>query len=83
MLWGDTYPASSYCKRGSLRKGNEGDVLTVKQAKELITSLQQEFLKPNAEADVEFLASADIVVPCWNLLKQVYQILRTVNWSLA
>jgi tripartite motif-containing protein 2/3/tripartite motif-containing protein 71 len=57
--------------RGSLRRGTEGDVLmmktnTVKQAKELTTPLQREFLEPNTEADVEFLASAEIVAECRN-----------------
>ena len=55
----------------SLKTGNEQDVLmmktnTVNQAKELTTPFQPDFLKPDAEADMVFLASADMTASYQN-----------------
>ena len=50
------------------------DVLTmkrkiVKQVEELITPFQQDILKPNTEADVEFFSSPDVTTSCHNYWK--------------
>ena len=55
----------------SLKTGNEQDVLmmktnTVNQAKELTTPFQPDFLKPDAETDLVFSASADTITSCKN-----------------
>ena len=55
--------------RESLKTGNERDVLmmktnTVRRVKELTTPFQPDIFKPNAEADITFLASADITTYC-------------------
>ena len=55
----------------SLKTANEQDVLmlktnTVNQAKELTTPFQPDFLKPDTEADMVFLASADMTASCQN-----------------
>ena len=55
--------------RESLRTGNESDVLmmkanTVQQVKELTTPFQQDMLKSNTEADMIFLALADMTAMC-------------------
>ena len=55
----------------SLKTGNEQDVLmmktnTVNQAKELTTPFQPDFLKPDTEAVIVFLASADMTTSCQN-----------------
>ena len=57
--------------RESLRPGNEGDVLmmktnTVSQVKELTTPFQPDFLEPNTQADMVFLAPADMTAVCQN-----------------
>ena len=53
--------------RESLKPGSERDALivkanTIKQVKELISPLQTDSLKPNTEADLVYLASADMAV---------------------
>ena len=60
----------------SLKTGNEQDVLmmkinTVNQAKELTTPFQSDFLKPDTEADMVFLASADMTSSCLNYGKLI------------
>ena len=60
----------------SLKKGNKQDVLmmkknTVKQAKELTTPFQPDFLTPDTEADMVFLSSADMTASCQNYGKIV------------
>ena len=60
-----------YFMRESLRTGNEGDVLMMKtnavgQVKELTTSFQPDILEPNTEADMIFIASADMTAVCQN-----------------
>ena len=57
--------------RESLRPGNEGDVLmmkanTVRQVNELTTPFQPDFLEPNTQADMVFLALADMTAVCQN-----------------
>ena len=55
----------------SLKTGTEQDVLmlktnTVNQTKELTTPFQPDFLKLDTEADIVFLASADMTASCQN-----------------
>ena len=64
----------------SLKTGNEQDVLmmktnTVNQAKELTTPFLPDFLMPDAEADMVFLASSDMTTSCQNYGK-VHQIIQ-------
>ena len=55
--------------RESIKIGNESDVLMMKtnmihQVKELSTPFQENTLKPNTEADMAFLALADLTAMC-------------------
>ena len=57
--------------RESLETSSQGEVMKmkttiIKQVKELTATLQPDVLKPNTEADIEFIASTDVTAMCEN-----------------
>ena len=52
----------------SLETSSQEEVMTtiIKQVKELTATLQPDVLKPNTEADIEFIASTDVTAMCQN-----------------
>ena len=57
--------------RESLETSSQGEVMKmkttiIKQVKELTATLQPDILKPNTEADIEFIASTDVTAMCQN-----------------
>ena len=57
--------------RESLETSSQGEVMKmkttiIKQVKELTATFQPDILKPNTEADIEFIASTDVTAMCQN-----------------